>query len=239
MTGLNKKILFIDIEWAPATAYTFDMWNANFSPEKIIDAGGLLCFAAHWSGQKEYLFYSEWEHGREHMAGVALAMLSEADAVVTYNGDKYDLPKLRGEIVLAGLTPPPPVTSIDLIKPIKKFGFIMNRLAYIAPLLGIGSKKKHEGFELWVSVLKGDPQAQKRMERYCVQDVRLLVRLYKRIASFIDNHPFIGDERGDCGNCGSHRMQHRGYRRTKFYKIQRLHCQSCGSWQTGTKQKVG
>jgi hypothetical protein len=234
-----SKILYIDIEWKPATAYVWRMWDENISPDQLIDAGGLLCFCAHWHGTKDYLFFSEWADGQAGMAEAALALLSEADAVVTYNGDKYDLPKLRGALVLAGLTPPPPPTSIDLIKVVKKFGFVMNRLAYIGPLVGAGKKLKHEGFQLWRSVLEGDLKARLRMTKYCIQDVKLLVSLYERILPFIDNHPHLGDNKGQCGACGSKHVQLRGFRRTKHFKVQRLQCQDCGAWSTGTRTKVG
>lgn len=233
-----SKVLCLDIEWAPATAYVWRMWDENISPDQLIDDGGLLCFCAHWHGSKEYMFFSKWVDGSQGMAQAALQLLDEADAVVTYNGDKYDLPKLRGSIILAGLRPPAPPTSIDLIKAVKKFGFVMNRLAYIGPLLKVGSKMKHEGFNLWRSVLEGDPKAEKRMEKYCVQDVKVLVQLYNRIRPFIDNHPHLGDNRGLCGACGSEHIQLRGHRRTKFFKVRRLQCQDCGSWSTGTRQKV-
>ena len=234
----DSKVLFIDIEWKPAVAYVWKMFDENISPDQLIDDGGLLCFCAHWDGDKEYLFFSEWEHGHDGMAKAALELLSKADAVVTYNGDKYDLPKLRGALVLAGLSPPPPPTSIDLIKTVRRFGFVMNRLAYIGPLLGVGSKKKHEGFNLWRSVLGGKVAAQKRMMNYCIQDVKLLVKLYDRIIPFIDNHPHLGDNKGACGACGSSHVQLRGFRRTKFFKVQRLQCQDCGAWSTGTRHKV-
>jgi hypothetical protein len=233
-----NKILYIDIEWKPTKAYVWKAWDENIAPEQIIDDGGLLCFCAHWEGSPEYLFFSEWDDGQHGMAQEALELLNEADAVVTYNGDKYDLPKLRGSIILAGLIPPPPPTSIDLIKAVKKFGFIMNRLAYIGPLLEVGAKIKHEGFGLWRSVLEGDEAARKRMQKYCTQDVRLLVNLYKRIKPFIDNHPHLGDNKGECGACGSNHVQSRGFRRTKYFKVQRLQCQDCGSWSTGTRHKV-
>ena len=233
-----SKILMLDIEWKPATAYVWRMWDENISPDQLIDDGGLLCFCAHWHGSKEYLFFSEWEHGHNDMAAHALQLLDEADAVVTYNGDKYDIPKLRGAIVLAGLKPPGPPTSIDLIRVIKKFGFVMNRLAYIAPLLGAGGKMKHEGFNLWRSVLDGDPKARFRMKKYCIQDVKLLVELYNRILPYIDNHPHLGDNKGACGACGSNHVQLRGFRRTKFFKTRRLQCQDCGAWSTGARSKV-
>ncbi len=235
----DKKLLVIDIEWAPALVYTFDMWNSNASPEKVIDHGGMLCFSAHWIGTKEYLFYSLWNDGREGMAKAAKALLEECDAVITYNGDKYDLPKINGEIILAGLTPPPPVTSIDLLKAIKKFGFNMNRMAYIAPLLGVGKKIDNGGFGLWKDVLDGVEKAQKKMRRYCINDVRITARIYKKIKPFIKNHPHMGSTYHECGACGSNHMQSRGTRRTKHFSIQRLHCQNCGSWSDGVRRKIG
>lgn len=232
------KILAIDIEWKPATAYVWKMWDENIAPDQLIDEGGLLCFCAHWVGQKKPMFYSEWEDGNFEMAFQLQQLLSEADAVITYNGDKYDLPKINGHILLEGLAPPPPPTSIDLIKTIKKLGFVMNRLAYIGPLLGAGRKLKHEGFQLWRSVLEGDVKAQARMKKYCVQDVKVLINLYNNIKPFIKDHPHMGDDRGECGACGSNHVHHRGFRRTKFFKIQRLQCQDCGSWSTGTRIKI-
>lgn len=214
------------------------MWDENITPDQLIDAGGLLCFCAHWHGTKQYMFFSEWNDGQDGMAKAALSLLNEADAVVTYNGDKYDLPKLRGSIILAGLKPPAPPTSIDLIKVVKKFGFVMNRLAYIGPLLEIGSKMKHEGFRLWRSVLEGDEKAMKRMEKYCVQDVKVLVALYNRILPFIDNHPHLGADKSACGACGSTHTQLRGFRRSKYFKTQRLQCQECGAWSTGARSKI-
>jgi len=214
------------------------MWDENISPDQLIDEGGLLCFCAHWHGTKEYMFFSEWDDGIEGMAAAALQLLNEADAVVTYNGDKYDLPKLRGTIILAGLRPPAPATSIDLIKVVKKFGFVMNRLAYIGPLLKAGGKMKHEGFRLWRSVLEGDIKARGRMKKYCIQDVKVLVALYNRVKPFIENHPHLGDEKGACGSCGSNNVQLRGWRRSKFFKTRRIQCNDCGSWSLGARVKV-
>lgn len=233
------KILALDIEWKPATAYVWKMWDENISPDQLIDEGGLLCFCANWVGDKEFKFYSEWDDGYEAMVQAAHELMSEADAIVTYNGDRYDIPKLNGSIVLCGLKPPPPPTSIDLIKTVKKLGFVMNRLAYIAPLLKVGQKLKHEGFQLWRSVLEGDTKAQKKMEKYCVQDVRVLVRLYERIKPFIKNHPHLGDNKGECGSCGSNHVHSRGWRRTKFFKVRRVQCQSCGAWHDGERVKIG
>lgn len=234
----EKRLLFVDIEWKPALAYVWRMYDENISPDQLLDHGGMLCFCAHFKGDKEFLFYSEWDDGREGMARAALDLLSRADAVVTYNGDKYDLPKITGEILLAGLQPPPVVTSIDCLKAVKKFGFNMNKLAYIGPLLGAGAKVKHEGFNLWRDVMDGDIKARKKMKKYCIQDVKVLLNLYNRILPFIRNHPHLGMDKHECGACGSKQTQRRGFRRTKHFRIQRLQCQNCGSWSDGVRSKI-
>lgn len=233
------KILALDIETRPAVAYTWRMWDVTIAPNQLIQPGGTLCFGAKWVGEPEEFFYSDWEHGHEEMLRNAHRLLSEADAVLTYNGDRFDLPKLRGEFLLAGLNDVPKITSIDVLKTVKKLGFDMNRLAFIGPLLNIGRKMKHEGFELWTKVLAGEQVAQRKMQRYCMQDVKLLEKVYKKVRPFILNHPHLGKTSGkECGACGSKHLQSRGFYRTKMYKTQRIQCQSCGSWSTGTRTKV-
>lgn len=238
---VNNRVLILDIETKPAQAY---IWRAygeqNIGVEQIIDPGSVICVGLKWLGAKETLLYSEWEHGKQRMLAEVHKAMSEADAVVTYNGDKFDLPKLQGEFLLAGLDPTPPQTSIDVVKAVRKFGFFVNRLAFIGPFLKVGGKIKHEGFELWVKVMEGNAPAQGRMSRYCKQDVKLLEKLYLKIRPFIKNHPHMGEVRAnECGACGGKHLQSRGYRRTKTFRIQRLQCQTCGSWQEGKREKMG
>ena len=237
-TEHNKKILTLDVEWKPTKAYVWQPWKQDITPDKIIEHGGLLCVAAKWLGSKDVYFFSEWEDSKLGMLMQIHALLEEADAVVTYNGDKYDLPKLNGEFALAGLLPTAPPTSIDLLKTVKKLGLFMNRLGFVGPLFGLGGKLVHHGFKLWVDVENGDERAQRTMRKYNIKDVKLTEKLYKRILPFIRNHPHLGNEKRECGACGSNHVQSRGFRRTKYFKIQRLQCQTCGSWSDGTRAKI-
>lgn len=235
----NNKILILDIETRPAQAYVWRAYGEqNIGVEQIINPGGTICIGAKWLGAKETYLFSDWQHGHKEMLHHIHNMMSEADAVVTYNGDKFDLPKLQGEFLLNGFAPTPPLTSIDVVKSVRKLGFFVNRLAFIGPFLGVGAKIKHEGFELWVKVMEGDEAAQNRMARYCKQDVKLLEKLYLKVRPYIKNHPHLGDEKRECGACGSNKVQSRGFRRTKTMKIQRLQCTACGSWQDGKREKV-
>lgn len=236
----NKpRLLFLDLEWRAVKAYVWRAWDENVMPDQIIEDGGLLCICWKFSDEKTFHFYSDWTHTKEEMLIATRDAILAADAVVTYNGDKYDLPKIQGELLRHNLPPLPPVTSIDVIKTVKKQGYFMNRLAFIGPFLGLGSKVKHEGFSLWKDVDNGVPQARKKMERYCIQDVRLLEKLYYRVRPFIREHPHLGfTPAGACPSCGSQHVHARGVRRTRSFIIQRLHCQGCGSWFTGSRKKA-
>lgn len=236
----DQKVLLLDIETKPAQAYVWRAYGEqNISVDQLIDSGGVICVGAKWLGEKKTYLYSDWEHGHIEMLIAIHDMLSVADAVVTYNGDRFDLPKLQGEFLLNGLGPTPPCTSIDVIKSVRKFGFFMNKLAFIGPLLSQGGKISTGGFSLWTEVMAGNAKAEKKMAKYCIQDVVLLEKLYLRVRPFIRNHPHMGHVGGKaCGACGSLHIQSRGSRRTKAFKIQRLQCTDCGSWQDGTRTKV-
>lgn len=236
----KPKVLILDIETKPTKAYVWRMWKENISQDQIIEPGGMICFSAKWFGQSGMEFYSQWEHGQETMVRQAHRLLSECDAIVTYNGDKFDLPYLNTEFLLLRLPPVPPLTSIDVYKTVKyKFKFLSNRLGFIGPFLKVGAKIKNAGFQLWVDVDNGKEIAQGKMQRYCQQDVRLLERVYKAIRPYISNHPHLGPTKaGACGACSSPKTQSRGFRRTKSFLIQRIHCQACGAWQDGKRTKV-
>lgn len=217
--------------------YTFQVYNVNIGYEQIVDPGRMISYSAKFLGG-ENIFRSEWTHSRKKMLKDLHKMLSEAEAVVTFNGDRFDHQKISGEFLLAGLPPAPPVASIDLIKTIRKQGFVMNRLAFIGPLLKVGEKIKHEGFGLWRDVMDRVPKALKKFEKYNREDTDLTERLYLRIRPYIKNHPYVGDEPGGCPHCQSKNAQSRGYYRTKTYRTQRLRCNDCGAWRAGKREKI-
>jgi hypothetical protein len=236
----DPRILFLDIEWKPATAYVWQLFDVNVALNQVIDDGGLLCFAAKWLGDRRAQFHAEWDScGRKGMAEAAHALLSEADAIVTYNGDRYDIPKLRGEFLLADLAPPPPHTSIDIYRTIKKLGLLSGKLAYIGPKLVGSGKVKHEGMELWIKAMQGCPKARRTMKRYNIGDVTLLEDVYLKVRPYITNHPHLGMTGPlQCGACQSHQVQSRGVRRTKASFIQRYQCQACGAWGDGKRVRA-
>lgn len=174
------------------------------------------------------------------MLRAAHKLLSEADAVIHFNGSKFDVPVLNKEFLLNGLGPPATYQQIDLLKTARqRFKFPSNKLDFLAQQLGLGKKFKHAGFELWVKCMAGDADAWKEMEAYNVQDVVLLEKVYNKLLPWIVNHPSHAiHSNGDvCTNCGSPALQKRGWSYTTGGKYQRYVCNSCGSWMRSKKSE--
>jgi uncharacterized protein YprB with RNaseH-like and TPR domain len=173
------KVLHLDVETAPLTVHAWRLFDQNISLQQIVAGDYMLCWAAKWDGERAIRFASLRRDGQHQMMGQLHALIQEADMVVTYNGDRFDLPWLNTEFFKAGLAPPRPCASYDLLPPIRrKFRLPSYKLAYVAQFLGVGSKVKHEGHDLWKACMAGDEGAWKRMERYNRGDVRLQERVY-------------------------------------------------------------
>lgn len=245
----NKKksrILVLDIETRPALAYIWRMYDENISLEQLVQPSEIISVGAKWYGASNVYYWDvRYSKGQEINATDRLRMLrkihllwSKADAIVTYNGDKFDLPKLAGEFVRAGLEPPPPVASIDVRKTTSAMGFTSGKLAHVGPLLGCGDKVDTGGFKLWAEYLDGSAEAREAMKVYNIQDVELLEAVYDKVRPYIKTHPYVGDKAAQCPVCESTRIQHRGVRRTRTFRITRIHCQDCGAWSAGPKKKI-
>jgi hypothetical protein len=226
-------------------AYVWSIWKQNVGINQIERNGEVICFAAKWHGEpaEATQFYSI-RGGKTRMLEAAHGLLSEADVVVHYNGDRFDTPHLNGEFLLAGMNPPAPFKSIDLLKTFKRrFRFVSNKLDYVSQRLEIGSKVKHEGFELWLKCMQGDDDAWSRMRTYNVQDVVLLEDLYERVKPWVVHHPNVPLIDGVDGDarpvCAGKNLRREGHRITVVGKFQRYQCRDCGSWSTSGKRSAG
>lgn len=238
---MKPRLLKIDVETSPHRGYFWKLFDENISLDQLEEPSRIICFAAQWHGEKAVTFRAAWSGARGLRRAMLIklrSMLVEADAVISFNGDHFDLPRINGELVELRLPPLPGLTSIDLYKVVKKLGLASGKLAYVAPYLKIGAKVKHEGFPLWRAVMEGDSAARARMRKYNIQDTVLLGDLYDVLTPYMPKHPRIRDgKKGECTHCGSNRLQHRGNRYTLAYKIKRLQCTGCGKWQDGERTK--
>lgn len=231
------RILGLDIETAPNTAHVWGLFKQTIGINQLLNTGRVMCFAAKWYGEDEIIFFSEKRHGHKRTIKAAHKLLNEAEAVLSYNGERFDMPTLNREFLKYELKPPSPYTHIDLLKVAKRrFRFTSNKMDHLAKELGLGSKVQHRGHELWIQCMGGDDNAWKEMEQYNKHDVVLLERLYKAMLPWIETHPNYSlygprPERPTCTNCGSTHMQARGSQKSRTQTYARWQCQDCGTWQ--------
>lgn len=227
------KILEIDIETAPNTAYVWGIFKENIPLARLIESGYVMCFSAKWYNSDEIIFDAVWKSGTEKMLQRIHALMDEADAIIHYNGNRFDIPTLNREFLTNGLPPPSPAKQIDLYLTVKKhFRFVSNKLDYVAQQLGVG--KKHDtSFELWIGCMHGDKEAQRIMEEYNINDVVILEEVYNKLKPWVKNHANYGLYNDDglvCPNCGGNHYQKRGFAFTHAGKYQRYQCSGCGNW---------
>lgn len=237
----KMKILFLDIETAPNLVFTWGLWNQNISPNQIVKPSNILCWSAKWLGDSETLFASIEEDDSQTMLGRIWSLLNQADVVVTYNGKKFDLPRLNNEFRKYGFPPPSPYKQVDLYRVMKaNFDLPSNKLEYVVKFFDLGAKVKTAGMELWIGCMSGNAKSWQDMETYNRGDVKLTEKLYKHVLPWISNHPnhglFTGDEFA-CPNCGSIKVQRRGLSRTNANVYQRFQCMNldCGKWSRGKR----
>lgn len=239
----NVKVAVLDIESRPLMSYHWGLWDQNVGINQIVDHGGMMCFASKWLGRPEVEFHSEWgEGGKEAMLENAHRILSEADVLVTYNGDRYDIKRLGNEFLLAGMGPPKPFKSIDLMKTNKqRFDLPSRKLDYLVQQTGVGAKVKHQGFDLWIDCMAGDPKAQAKMQRYNEGDVRISEKAYLRLLPWLTNAPHIGmftTDEHSCPYCGSTKLVRDGHHSTNVTQYRLYSCTNCKGWVRGTQKLV-
>ena len=155
------KKLYLDIETAPSIVFCWGLFDKFIPIDNIIEPGYTLCWAAKWDGEKEIMFSSLQKDGEAAMVQKIHSLLEEADAVIHYNGKKFDIPKLNSEFLRLHYDPPATYHQIDLLETARRqFRLASNKLDYVCQHLEIGQKVKHsKGMELWKGCLNGDKKS--------------------------------------------------------------------------------
>lgn len=235
---MTNKILLLDIETAPNVAYVWGLFDQNITHNQLEASSYVLCWSAKWLGRHQPMQFASAREKTTMLPRIH-ALLHEADVVIHYNGLRFDIPTLNKEFINHDMPPPSPYRQLDLMVVVKHaFKFTSNKLDYVAQALGLGSKVRHPGFELWIKCMRGDTKAWKIMERYNRQDVVLLEKLYHRLRPWIARHPNLGlfsGQRPSCPKCGSSHVQARGSQLALTRIYQRYQCQHCRGWFRGNK----
>ena len=236
----GMKVLTLDIETSPIKGYVWGLWQQNLQIDRIIDATRMLTWAAKWEHEDQVYLGSESFQSHEDMVLEIYDLINEADAIVGFNSQSFDMKHLNREFVELGLPPPTKYKNIDLLRVVKtQFKFPSNKLDYVAGVLLGEHKMETGGFQLWIDCLNGDKAAFKRMEDYNVEDVLLTERLYHHLQGWVPAHPnralWIEDQSNPiCPNCASTKIQSRGIERpARVNAYRRYKCTDCGANSRG------
>lgn len=238
-----KKTLILDIETSPHLAYVWGLFNQDVGLHKLIESGTVISFAAKWLGDKDIFFFSDYHDGHDSMVEAAFNLVNEADIIIHYNGRAFDMKHLNTAFLTGGFGVPAPYKEIDLLQVVRsRFKLASNKLDYVAQVLGVGSKTKHAGFEMWRDCMTGNDAdkaaAWKMMKKYNKQDVNIIELVYLELYPWISNHPVTGivmnPEVPTCFKCGSDNLREDGVESTGTYIYPRYQCETCGTWVKGT-----
>lgn len=261
----GPKILTVDIETSPMQSWHFGTRNINITLPQIKEPSRMICWAAKWLGEKKVLFRSEYHDGQWQMLEHLWHLLDEADVVVGYNSDKFDLRKIRREfrlmnqqrvaVGMPSLGDPSPPVSVDLYKVIKKAeDWDSHKLAWITEQLELSGKLDNSGWPLWVACVDPDidddtkRKAWALMRRYNKRDVVTTEELFieyrplcniPNLALWGDAPVLTEDGRPPCPSCKSHHVTRQGYKRTKVRRYPQYKCEDCGRWYSESKSDMG
>lgn len=250
------RILTFDIETSPHLSWHFDTRNVFISAIQNVQPSRIVCWAAKWHGRNTVMFQSEVEGTHIGMLHGIRDLLDQADVVVTYNGNGFDIPRVNWEFEQCGIPAPSPYVSVDLYNVVKKefrSAPFSRSLDYVTKNLSLTGKLAHEGyFHLWLAMNGEDEKKARRawnvFRRYNKRDVVTTEELFDLLESKITTIPAIGLfaeelpslEIPDCPRCpDGGRPTRQGYKRTKTRRYARFQCQACARWFSQTRSEMG
>jgi len=241
------KMLVLDIETSPFTAYSYNRWQVNISDAMRRDDDiTILSYSYKWIG-KDRVYYEENRKGDDTDILIKLSkVLTEADIVIGHNMQRFDAPMINTRLAMNGIAPCSPYRVIDTLKIAKKhYRFEKNSLDWVARSLGCSRKLEHKNFPgmtIWIEMLNNNEEAWAENREYNMQDVLVTEEVYEKMKAFAKPHPSIvigsGSTHKRCVTCGSKDLHEDGYHYTNASKFQRYRCDNCGSYSRGRKNLI-
>lgn len=251
---MSARVLVLDIETQRAIVETFSLFRPFIGIDRVIKPTRVLCFAAKWRGDSKTIFKSAWDDDDEdaykRMMQAAWDLLDQADIVVTWNGDRFDVQWFEAEFLRLGLGRPMPYKSVDLIKTVKRWfkgGLMSMKLDWSSRIILKDRKTHHGGADLWHDIRWGTRAekraAQKIMREYNIHDVELTERLFEHHLPYLSNlnlalyEDTVDDGQVRCTKCNSTNLKKDGVKAyvTSAGVYQMHRCLDCNATSRGKR----
>jgi len=233
----GPRILFLDIETIPLTAFAWGLWDQTISLNQIKKDWKMVCWAAKWKGEDKIISkVLEGKGSDKSLIKPLWQMVDEADILVGHNIDRFDLPKINARFIANGFKPPTRCKTIDTLKIAKqRFAFTSNKQEYLAKHLACEQLKSDHsefpGFELWSEFMKGNKRAIREMRKYNEQDVATLEAIYDKLMPWykttINFNVYNTVDNGITCQCGSTSFKKNGTVEKGLGLYQRFLCLKC------------
>lgn len=203
-----------------------------------------MAFSAKRLGQSD-MVYMETRNGDDSKLLKKLwDIFNEADVIITQNGKKFDEPKIKARMMLAGFKPYRPFKHHDTFEQNTDKEFTSHSLDYLTDKFCTKYKKlKHKAFpglSLWKECRKGNPKAWAEMRKYNNMDVLSDEELFLNTRGWSKKSAprlFYDTLNRQCKYCGENRLVIDGKDRTVTKTYHYMQCRSCGKYQRGTEIK--
>lgn len=239
------KRMFVDIETCPNLGW---FWKSSYKcfipPENILQERRIICICWKWEGEKK-VHSLDWGALRDDKTLLKkfIPELNQADEVVFQNGDKFDLPWIKGRALYYRIPMYPVYRTFDTYKKSKAhFNLNSYKLDYVQKFLGGKGKTSTGGSKLWENVTFGNKVDSKKalthMVKYCKNDVKELEEFYHIIAPYVPHNTHAGvhegSEKYSCPECGgiSHLKVKKYYTTPSGIKRIQLECSDTVSHNT-------
>lgn len=240
------KMVFLDIEVAPATTLLFNMFNHFSTPDHIEEFPYILTAAWNWlhddkgvihhRSLPDYPAFKVNIKDDSQLVYDLWQVLDECDILVAQNA-KFDKGWISQQFALHGLPEPSPYRIICTLKNSKgNFALPSNSLGYVVKYFRLEQEKlKHDGIDLWKRCKAGDLEAFDEMVTYNRGDIPTLRDLYLTTRAHIEKHPnlaiYFNDDEVRCPVCGSSHLSKLDGKLafTNLSKFQSYRCGDCGT----------
>lgn len=245
----GPRILALDVEMSFNVSYHYDQWKVNIPWTHIKQRQFMISAAWQWIGSDNIYTACvlddkarfEKDHTDDyHVIKSLKDEIDQADAVIAYNGRRFDIKEINTGLDRHRLGPLHEFVLLDPIQIAKsKFRFKGgNSLANLCNLFELPVQKGKVELEDWIGATEGNKESIKKVVEYNITDIPTMVMVWERIKPFAPsklnmNHFVDADV---CSHCGSPDLKlHMKKKATRATIRYQYRCQDCHGFTTTGK----
>ncbi len=192
--AVAPKVLVFDIETSRMNVTAFQTGKQVLRYHQIEDDWFVICWRARWLlDKKEFGAVvtpaEAKKRNDKRVVNELMKVLRQADFVITYNGNKFDIKKINWRFIKWHLLPVPHYGSVDVMRRLKDTAAPSSlALDFVASQLGYGNKLDTD-HTLWGRAEKGEKEALDYMYKYNGVDVDKTESVYLHLRPYFKSHP--------------------------------------------------